>query len=221
MFLDNSLFRRHLLAYPDLRSIFDLPKNITSSVDRTVPRTTTALPTAMNPELVRVWTVLSDFCAVVERAVAARQYITTDVLLDVMASTMYNLAGLRYEPGSTDELLRLGLLAISCSVFMHWRTLGRSFAHLATEFRNCLQDLAVMSQLPLELSVWLLVIGAVSVFGVTADDDGWLKPLLRDILRRCEMRSWEEARGFMKSLLWIGLVHDTTGARVFGSVGVI
>ena len=209
------------MAYPNLGSTFDLPKYISGLESLGVPSTT--FSTGLNAELVQVWTVLSEFCAVINRAAAAKQYITTAVLLDTMAPVMYNLVDARFEAGSPDEAMRLGLLAFCCSIFMHWRTMDRSFAHFTREFRACLRSRASSARqvLPPQLSLWLLVIGALSVFGVAGDDDDeWLKPLLREALRECEIGSWGEARELMRSLLWIGLVHDTSGRRVFSSVGV-
>jgi len=129
-----------------------------------------------------------------------------------MTSVMYRLLDMRFEAGSKDKIVRLGLIAFLCSVFLQWKHLGMSYPHVTLMFRNCLVEVAANQVAP-ELMIWLLVIGAVSVFD--EKDDGWLKPLLRGNMILCGIGEWEEVQVVLKGFLWIGLVYDKPGKRVF------
>jgi hypothetical protein len=167
----------------------------------------------IGPELAPAWTVLSDFCSVVNFAAHSEQRITVGTFLDTMASVMYRLVGIGFEAASSDETIRLGLLCFSCSLFLHWQHLGLSYPHLASVFRACFP--AMSAHLSPRLVLWLLMVGKVSVFD--GSDDGWFNPLFRETMATCEVGSWSEVRDLLMSFMWIGLVHDKAGKRVFSS----
>ena len=120
----------------------------------------------------------------------------------------------RFEAGSIEEAIRLGLLAFSSSVLLQWKQPGMSYDHLATTYRDCLAKLKC-SAIPSRLWIWLLVVGAVSVFGHA--DDKWLKPWLHVHIDLAEVASWTDMQDILKSLLWFGLVLDKPGKDVFDS----
>ncbi len=64
--------------------------------------------------------------------------------------------------------------------------------------------------------LWLLMVGAVSVFDEI--DKVWLRPLLLDNARLCEIYSWSEMKDLLTPFLWIGLVHDKAGKELFDSM---
>lgn len=166
----------------------------------------------IDDELARAWRVLSGFCSVINFAVESRQRISTETFLDSMASVVYRLLDMRFEAGSSDEAIRHGLLAYSSSVFLPWKQLGIFYPHFTSAFRGCLGTLT-SSHISSQLWIWLLMIGAVSVFDAT--DDQWLKPLLLLNLRLCEIDSWSKMQDLLKSFMWIGLLHDKPGKAVF------
>lgn len=135
-----------------------------------------------------------------------------------MASVIYRLLDMTYfEGGSIEEAVRLGLLAFSSSVFLQWKQLGLSYEHLATRYRDCLSTLEY-SDVPSPLLLWLLMVGAVSVFGPA--DDEWLKPWLRATINMSELQTWNDMQDIMQSLMWIELVLDKPGKEVFESAPV-
>jgi len=152
---------------------------------------------------------------VINFAVDSEQRISTETFLDTMASVIYRLLAMRFEAGSSDEAIRLGLLAFSSSVFLQWKRLGMPYSHLTSRFRSCLASLT-RSQISSQLLLWLLMVGAISVFD--AADDGWLKPLVLANIGLCEIDSWSKMHDLLKSFMWIGLVHDKPGRQVFDSI---
>ena len=196
------------LPYPDLTMLLKLRKPAATG-----SRYSTAMFfNDIDFELARAWRVMSGFCSVINFAVESGQRISTETFLETMASVMYRLLDMHFEAGANDEAIRLGLLACSCSVFLPWRHLGMFYPHLTSAFRDCLASLT-SSHISSQLLLWLLMVGAVSVFDAT--DDGWLKPLLLVNIGLCEIDSWSKMQDLLKSFMWIGLVHDKPGKGVF------
>ena len=168
----------------------------------------------MADELAGIWKIMSEFCSLINFAADSRQCISVETLLETVTSVMYRLLGMNFDAGSSDEAIRLGLLAFSCSVFLQWQHLGMSYPPLISAFRNCLATMD-SRQMPPRLVLWLLMIGAALVFDAT--DNWWLKPALLVKMGLCEIRSWSEMQHLLKSSMWIGLIHDKPGRRVFDS----
>lgn len=173
----------------------------------------------LDKELVQAWEMLSTFCSVINYAVQTGQCISTEIFLDTMVSVMYRLLDML--PDSRDELFRLGLLAFSSSIFLQWKHLGVAYAHLTSTLRvflvaACRQTPSSPSAyIPPQLKIWLLMVGAVSVFEGTSND--WLKPLMVANFRLCGIDSWSKMRDLLKSFMWIDLVHDKGGKSIFDS----
>lgn len=210
VFFNNPSSREPFQPYPDLTSLLKLTK----PVGKYSPYNSVVFFDDIDEELARAWRVMSDFCSVINFAADSGQRISTETFLDTMASVVYRLLDMRFEAGSSDEAIRLGLLTFSCSVFLQWRYLGMRYPHFTSMVRDCLARLK-SSQISSQLLLWLLMVGAVSVFD--ASDDEWLKPLLFVNIGLCEIDSWKKMQDLMKSFLWIGLVYDKPGKGVFDS----
>lgn len=181
----------------------------------------------LDPELARAWEVTKKFSVLVNHAASTRQKLPKEFLLDTMASVMYPILHLpsgHFELGSLDEAIRLGLLAYCSSVFLQWAGVRLPYMHFPAMYRNCLVNLRLPelnedsnsdnSSSPLLL--WLLMVGAVSVFGDC--DNAWLKPWLRVNIELCGgSNSWDVIQRVLSSFIWIGLVHDVPGKAVFHS----
>jgi len=165
-------------------------------------------------DLAQAWTIILDFCSIINFAVDSELRISTETFLDTMASVTYRLLDMHFEAGSKDEVVRLGLIAFLCSVFLQWKHLGISYSHFTSMFRNCLLEM-IPDRIAPEFMIWLLIVGAVSVFDER--DDSWLKPLLRAYIDLRGIDEWNEVQELLKQFLWIGLVYDKPGKRVFES----
>jgi hypothetical protein len=168
----------------------------------------------MNNELAQVWKRMSEFCSVINLAADSGQLITTQVFLQSMASIVYPLLSMQFQTSSSNEAIRLCLLAFSSSVFLPWRQLGLPYPHLRSQLKTCLLQLDPWKAPP-ALHTWLLMISAVSVLDST--DECWLQPLLLVNIKRSDNHSWSAMRNLLKSFLWIGLVHDRPGRSIFDS----
>lgn len=211
MFFNRSKSYEPFLPYPDLTPLLRLQ----GPVAMASRSNTTVFLKDVNNELSNAWNTMSAFCSVANFAVDSRQYISINTYLETMASVVYRLFNMHFEPGSSSEAIRLGLLAFSSSVFLQWGPLGLSYAHISSEFRGCIVRSISSCAFP-QLLLWLLMVGAVSVFNVV--DDVWLKPLLVASMGYSDIDSWGKMRNLLNSFMWIGLVQDKAAKSVFDRV---
>ena len=210
LFFSNSSSQETYPPYPNLEMLLDLREPaVTGSQYPSV-----GLFDQMSDELAGIWKIMSDFCSLINFAADSGQCISVETLLETFTSVMYRLLGLNFDVGSSDEAIRLGLLAFSCSVFLQWQSLGMSYPSLISAFRNCLAAMNFQQTSP-HMLLWLLMIGAALVFDAT--DHLWLRPALLFNMGLCEIRSWSDMQHLLKSSMWIGLIHDKPGRHVFDS----
>ncbi|KAH9909559.1 hypothetical protein F4778DRAFT_4419 [Xylariomycetidae sp. FL2044] len=215
MFSNGNPSSMPLPPYPDL-TVFFHGKSATTKGHRCATSTTRVNNYAIDPNLALSWKTLADFCTLINIAAATNQRITVGTYRSSMVSTMYGLIHMHFESSSEDEVVRLGLLCFSCSVFLQWHNLGRSYDHLASLYRRYLPTLTdTCSEFPPQLSLWLIMAGAVSVFGPS--DDVWLIPYLRRAMSRCDVNSWSDMHQLLMSIMWIDLVHGKPGRRIYQS----
>jgi hypothetical protein len=118
-FFNNPSFRDSL-TYPDLTLLLKLTEPVATFSQYSPARAFYDI----NEELTRAWIVISDFCSVINFAVESEQRISTETLLDTMSSVMYRLLDMSFEANSSDEAIRLGLLAFSSGIFLKMETPG-------------------------------------------------------------------------------------------------
>ncbi|KAI0435516.1 hypothetical protein F4803DRAFT_328886 [Xylaria telfairii] len=165
-------------------------------------------------QLVAAWNAMSDFCSVINLAANSEQRIDVGTFLHSMSSIMYNLLDMRFESSSPDETIRLGLLSFSCSVFLPWSRLGMPYPHLNSILRTGFANIgSSISSFPPKLVVWLLMASAVAVFDES--DSAWSHDLLLGAASIYGINNWHHMQEMLNSLMWIGIVHDKLGKRVF------
>jgi hypothetical protein len=134
-------------------------------------------------------------------------------LLNTMASVMYRLLDMKdFDPNSPNEAIRLGLLAFTSHTFLHFQNVKPPQTDFPRKYRKCLQNIEC-SVHAASTVLWLLIIGAISVFTLT--DDHWPMPLLRNQMRLCQIYEWEDLHSHLEDFLWINVLHDKPGERVF------
>ncbi|EXJ76665.1 uncharacterized protein A1O5_01173 [Cladophialophora psammophila CBS 110553] len=170
----------------------------------------------MDASLVEAWRVLERFCSIVNLAVETQRMLSPGLLYDTMASVMYHLLHMSFETGSVDEAVRLSLLGLTYNVFLKWQYLRLPYVYFPSIYKNCLRDPKLADGASSQIMLWFLMVGAVSAF--TISDHLWLKDCLRERIDICQVKSWNEMRGVLKSFMWIGLLHDKPGKEVFDSV---
>lgn len=174
-----------------------------------------------NKKLAELWDTLSSFCCLVNSAVCNNIKLSDRALSNTMGSVMYTLLRLNFPTNSIDESVRLGLLAFCSHCFLERRGIHLPNGHLYENYRTCFED--VNSQLrdaPL-VSLWLLMIGKISIFASDTEDSAWIKSRLQKNVCLYRNLSWPQLRLILKSFLWIDILHDAPGKIIFESVSQV
>ena len=192
------------LPLPDLKLLLNSMSNSSQAEIRNNPE---LLPHDINQDLVATWVVMTKFGHMINCTAKSQHRIATETFLYTMTSVMYRLLDMtKFKVNSIEEAIRLSLLAFSSNVFLQWKQLGLSYNYLATTYRNCLAE-SRCSNVPPRLLLWLLMVGAVSIF--RCDDEKWLRPRLRaNIDSIGGLKSWTDMHNILKFFMWIGLVLD-------------
>ncbi|KAE9366376.1 hypothetical protein N431DRAFT_419622 [Stipitochalara longipes BDJ] len=170
----------------------------------------------INEDLAAAWLALQKFCSLVSLAMETQRMFSMEIVLDTMASVMYRLLHMDFETGSTDEAIRLGLLALCYCIFLQWQGMKLPSSYFPSTFRSSIFDFKDRNGFPKQVLLWLLMVGAISIFSISADT--WLKDCLQEHISVCHIRSWNELREALKSFIWISPLHDKLGEAIFDSV---
>jgi hypothetical protein len=170
----------------------------------------------LDDEIVEVWDAMANFCSLINLAAEAGGRIRWELFLNTMTAVMYRLIHMSFDVGSVNEAIRLGLLGLSSHVFLQWKVVRTTYAHLRACYRKCLDSAEDLDSIPTRVSSWLLMIGAVSVF--ERSDASWLRPRLRKNAMACGFKSWDEIRDVVDPLMWIPLVQEKAGKDFYDSV---
>ncbi|KAK6524280.1 hypothetical protein TWF694_005934 [Orbilia ellipsospora] len=169
----------------------------------------------IDPGLLQAWIFMKEFAALMNVTYGTENRLPQDTLLNTMTSIMYRLIDMHFSPNSMDETIRLGLLAFCSHVFLRWQTVRLGYTHLPYAYKSSLVNLNFSKDFSPQVMLWLLMVGAISIF--ERDDDVWLKPWLKVNIDLCGVESWGEMRGKLKELMWVELVQDEAGEEAYNS----
>lgn len=168
----------------------------------------------INAELARAWTVMKRFCSSINSAAEHNRRLPKQTLLNTMAPVMYRLLNMNcLDPTSIDEAVRLGLLAFSSHIFLHWQGVKFPHTQFPKTYRSCLLNLKLPDESSPHILLWLLMVGAMALFAPA--ENAWLIPWVRVNIKLCGADNWSELRGQLKGFLWIDILHDKPGQAVF------
>jgi hypothetical protein len=168
----------------------------------------------LNGYLAEVWLVMRKFCLLVD--LGTQTVIQPAIIYGTMTAVMYRLLRMGFAAGTLNESSRLGLLAFTHHIFLQWQDM-RLLCHPFSEtYRNYLQVHALGDTIPPRISLWLLMIGAMSFFGVL--DKVWLADYFRRQAERCGVKTWKDGQEILKSSMWISLLDDNPGKQVYDSL---
>ncbi len=170
----------------------------------------------LDDEIVEVWDAMANFCSLINLSAEAGGRIRWELFFNTMTAVMYRLIHMSFNVGSVNEAIRLGLLGLSSHVFLQWKVVRTTYVHLRVCYRICLDSVEDLDSMPTQVSSWLLIIGAVSVF--EQSDMSWLGPGLRKNVVACRVDLWDEMTDILDSLLWIPLVREKAGKDFYDSV---
>lgn len=173
----------------------------------------------LDPRLNSVWTDAQEFCAIMNLARVTGRRMRAGLFQELMISLQYRLVyldpvrqGMARE--NLHEAVRLSTLAFTTSVFLRIAGIDTRYPCLASQLKTTLSTLKpAADEQHSELRLWLLVIAAISLFRTR--NKVWLKETITETLRQREMLSWQNMKAIMKKHLWIDMIHDTEGQKLF------
>jgi hypothetical protein len=167
----------------------------------------------LNKPLVEAWVFMKKFCSLANLGTQTRMLIEPATIYGSMIAIMYRLLRMGFAENTLEESLRLGLLAFSQHVFLQWRDMRLPDHPFSMSYRNHLRSYSLGNMIPPRISLWLLMIGAVSFFNIP--DELWLVDCLRKQTERCGVKTWKDGQENLKSSMWISLLDDDFGKQVF------
>ncbi|KAL2130366.1 hypothetical protein VTI74DRAFT_6548 [Chaetomium olivicolor] len=128
-----------------------------------------------------------------------------------VCSIQYRLLRLQDKLSSIlDESTRLAMLALLTTRFQV-ADQRAPYPHLEHRFREFCR--ASVTPAPSEVKLWLLIVGAMSVFRVDGEDAGWMAELWRAHIPA--EWGWDEAHRRLREYPWINVLHDQAGRVAF------
>lgn len=138
-----------------------------------------------------------------------------------MGSVMYALLGISFSTDRVNEGIRLGMLAFCSHSFLERRGIHLPNGYLYENYRTCFEDINSRPWGNSLVSLWLLMIGKISIFVFDTDDSAWIRSSLREQIGINEVCAWPQLRQILKSFLWIDILHDEPGRKLFESINLV
>ncbi|OIW23333.1 hypothetical protein CONLIGDRAFT_625094 [Coniochaeta ligniaria NRRL 30616] len=167
-------------------------------------------------ELATAWRVVRRFCLLVDLATQTQRSLRQDLIGDTMAAVMYRLLRMRFDSGSVDEAVRHGLLAFVHHVFLQWQDIRLPYRSFPEAYKACIVCLLEKGDASPRLILWLLYIGAMSTWDVSAEP--WLMDGLSEYAGRCRVRKWKDAHAILKEVAWLPVMDDVAARQLYQSL---
>ncbi|KAK6383444.1 hypothetical protein LTS17_002736 [Exophiala oligosperma] len=170
----------------------------------------------LNAQLAAAWVTMSHFCAQVNAAAEDDgPKVTEETFLQNMMAIMYPLLHQHYQIGSLEEAVRLGLLAFSSPLFLHWNRVELPDRRFTSAYREALATMTLVgADIAPRERLWLFMVGALSM-SHESESMKWLLPRLRMDIEQCGVSSWSDMQQVLRSFLWVGFVYDVPGKELF------
>lgn len=175
---------------------------------------------SLDNRVVSIWKDLKQFTQICNLAHQTGYKLRRETYIEALTSILYRLLQLSVEDSLVDEALRLGMATLASNLFQRRRDNKQDTNHLRGLLDNALQKLGGQDHdtrgVPDSILFWLVVQRhMLSLNGHDNEPDG---SLFRELVGRVHLSSWDEARGVLKSALWIDVLNDPQGRAVFEAI---
>ncbi|EAW17781.1 uncharacterized protein NFIA_077140 [Aspergillus fischeri NRRL 181] len=163
--------------------------------------------------LLNVWADIREFSTLANKATTTGVKLAVTSFLQFSRSAPYRLLSLQCAH-PFHELLRLSMLAFLKPLLIQIPGIGRQMTYLAEKLKASLLE---QTSPPLveqaSLLLWSLFVTCLSIF--EEQDQEWLRALVVQTVHTLGLRTWADTRAVLKSFLWVDLMLDQAGERVF------
>ena len=159
---------------------------------------------------------LHTFSCISNLAYQTTRKLSPDIYSDIMTSILYRLTSLSYESDPLQEALRVGLLAISSTIFMQRQFMEHPYDNLLNLHRKSLLKLRESTDIdiPVPILLWLTMLLHV-VENKEPSLPDWLSVWLDEVIFCAGIDSWPQAHEILRSMVWVNFVHNRCGMPAF------
>ncbi|KAI8962997.1 hypothetical protein F5Y11DRAFT_173086 [Daldinia sp. FL1419] len=164
----------------------------------------------LDTRLRHIW---DDICQVVRAAniaIQCRLSLDIEIYQETMVSIHYRLLGLYFNANDVNEAIRLILLMFASSFFLQWRGAKTNYVYLSRHLKEVLLAHSTNS-IPAGLLVWIYVV--YTILDCNRDNQVWLQRSLAQVLQVANLKSWNDTRSILNSIVWLGKLHDFSAKR--------
>ncbi|KIW21664.1 hypothetical protein PV08_02244 [Exophiala spinifera] len=135
---------------------------------------------------------------------------------EMMISILYRLMHLSMKQDTLQEAVRLGLQAFCTTLFMTRHYLDKPYEQLVEKFRTALYGVFHVSAIvvPDLIMLWFMMLYRIVAYKEPLASD-WESVQLEQAVLLTGVTTWPHAHSMLKSVMWVGFVHDSPGVRVF------
>lgn len=166
----------------------------------------------LQPEIVSAWHALEDLSHVANRC----NMVPDTLILDAMVETGYRVFSCKFDSASLDELMCLSLLALTCSIFLHWDQVTICYSHLATSYKKCVHMMLNNNQVSDTTMIRIVTAGELCI----CHRDVWLRDAMHVYINHIGITSWTEMQAILKSFVWIDALHNKAGQHLYESISM-
>lgn len=184
---------------------------------------TDAFVQSLDWRLSNVWQDLRHFSYISHLAYSSGYKLRHDMYSDIMVSVLYRLLHLTIEDCSASSAIHLGLAAFTSSMFLRWKTQEPGNNSSVRKFGDALWELReshAVSTVPDPVLLWLLLLWHVLLWVPRGEHDDQIslqsQLWLSAVIDRLGLSTWDEARKMVKTMVWIGFLHDAKAEAAFG-----
>lgn len=160
---------------------------------------------------------LREFSLLAELAYQTTGTLDPSLVNEAMISIMYRILHLSFINNTVEEVLRLGLLIYCTHIFLPGQAFVGRYQHLVDNLRDAFDDPGrPVDQIPVDIRLWLAVMAAILY--PPALEDLVVAGVISSALEALRLRSWSDTRGVLKSVLWIGFMHDQPSGIIINTL---
>ncbi|KAH7131243.1 hypothetical protein EDB81DRAFT_696556 [Dactylonectria macrodidyma] len=168
---------------------------------------------SLDSKLVNAWNDLRHFSNQSNVATQTDSAFTRRVYSEIMLSVLYRLLNLSFETGTANEALRTGMLTFATSLYFQWQSLNNGRDQFGERLNAELCALkSGPGVVPVPLVFWLLMIWKTTVSETAAEREH--VDYLDNIMRLMCIGYWENARDFLRRMIWIDRLCSTRGRGI-------
>ena len=173
---------------------------------------------ALDPKFGNCWKDLHAFSCMSNLAYQTTGKLSPVTYNEMMISILYRLLHLSFEESSLQEAIRIGLLTFSSTIFLTRLYMKQPYEHLFSLFSNSLSKLCQSTSIivPQPIMLWLMILYHMVSYKQPSPED-WHSVWLGKAVSLTRVKAWPDARGILKSVMWVDFVHDAPGKEAFES----